>query len=365
MAFDGVEELDEDEDDDEDDEDEPTTSTDDSSSFVRVVLEDDPVSGYEAWEKVFTHAACVGLSMDALLDHLVKNAMHRTGARRATTPTTDAAPSATDPASSPRMRVYVLFGGSPSSGYTGRQLYLTLRNIPTIDATPVLVSRAPPPHASTGRRPRVAITLRLGRGPESMVRERRFTSSRSRFGSILHAQTRARGFRKVSLDIAVERRRRARVRSATARVSPGRAPLPRRVRGRHRLQRHTRCRSLVHRRFFTTTLRLLGRRVRRVRRARVSRVRRRRRREQSARALARRGHRVPEQTIRSLGHPRVTDDGGERMGRAGANRTREEIMVGHRRLARRRERDAARRARETGDETRGTNDATAGRSIDG
>ena len=143
VAFDGVGELGEDED---EDEDEPTTSTDDSSSFVRVVLEDDPVSGYEAWEKVFTHAACVGLSMDALLDHLVKNAMHRTGARRATTPTTDAAPSATDPASSPRMRVYVLFGGSPSSGYTGRQLYLTLRNIPTIDATPVLVSRAPPPH---------------------------------------------------------------------------------------------------------------------------------------------------------------------------------------------------------------------------
>ena len=235
VAFDGVEEprrrrkADEDED---EGEDEPTTSTDDSSSFVRVVLEDDPVSGYEAWEKVFTHAACVGLSMDALLDHLVKNAMHRTGARRPTTPTTDAAPSATDPASSPRMRVYVLFGGSPSSGYTGRQLYLTLRNIPTIDATRVGV-RARRAAPSTGRRPRVAITLRLGRGPESMVRERRFTSSRSRFGSILHAQTRARGFRKVSLDIAVERHgrfvpnfeARPRASCAWARSSP--SPRPR------------------------------------------------------------------------------------------------------------------------------------------
>jgi len=145
VAFDGVEELDA-ELDEEDDDVEPTTSTDESSSFVRVVLEDEPVCGFEAWEKVFTHAACVGLSMDALLDHLVKNAMHRTGARRATMPAADDAPSTSDPASSQRMRVYVLFGGSPSSGYTGRQLYLTLRNIPTIDATPVLVSRAPPPH---------------------------------------------------------------------------------------------------------------------------------------------------------------------------------------------------------------------------
>lgn len=146
VAFDGVEELDAEDDAEDDEDDEPTTSTDESSSFVRVVLEDDPVCGFEAWEKVFTHAACVGLSMDSLLDHLVKNAMHRTGARRATTPAADDAPSTSDPASSQRMRVYVLFGGSPSSGYTGRQLYLTLRNIPTIDATPVLVSRAPPPH---------------------------------------------------------------------------------------------------------------------------------------------------------------------------------------------------------------------------
>jgi hypothetical protein len=154
VAYDGVEE-DEDEDDDDEDEDEDEAATSTSApatSFVRVELSDSPVSGTaRAWSKMFVHAAAVGLSMESVIEHLVKNAT----SREASTRKIVAAPApASASTSSASMRVYVLFGGAASGGdrlsscYAGRNLYLTLRNIPTIDVTPVLLM--PPAANSNG-----------------------------------------------------------------------------------------------------------------------------------------------------------------------------------------------------------------------
>ena len=154
VAYDGVEEDEDDDDDDEDeDEDEAATSTSaPATSFVRVELSDSPVSGTaRAWSKMFVHAAAVGLSMESVIEHLVKNAT----SREASTRKIVAAPApASASTSSASMRVYVLFGGAASGGdrlsscYAGRNLYLTLRNIPTIDVTPVLLM--PPAANSNG-----------------------------------------------------------------------------------------------------------------------------------------------------------------------------------------------------------------------
>jgi hypothetical protein len=123
-----------------------------ATSFVRVELSDSPVSGTaRAWSKMFVHAAAVGLSMESVIEHLVKNAT----SREASTRKIVAAPApASASTSSASMRVYVLFGGAASGGdrlsscYAGRNLYLTLRNIPTIDVTPVLLM--PPAANSNG-----------------------------------------------------------------------------------------------------------------------------------------------------------------------------------------------------------------------
>ena len=154
VAYDGVEEDEDDDDEDEDeDEDEAATSTSaPATSFVRVELSDSPVSGTaRAWSKMFVHAAAVGLSMESVIEHLVKNAT----SREASTRKIVAAPApASASTSSASMRVYVLFGGAASGGdrlsscYAGRNLYLTLRNIPTIDVTPVLLM--PPAANSNG-----------------------------------------------------------------------------------------------------------------------------------------------------------------------------------------------------------------------
>ena len=78
VAYDGVEE-DEDDDDEDEDEDEAVTSTSaPATSFVRVELSDSPVSGTaSAWSKMFVHAAAVGLSIESVIEHLVKNATSR------------------------------------------------------------------------------------------------------------------------------------------------------------------------------------------------------------------------------------------------------------------------------------------------
>ncbi|OUS42259.1 hypothetical protein BE221DRAFT_188098 [Ostreococcus tauri] len=103
---------------------------------------------------MFAHAATVGLPIESALEHLAKNAMHRAGTRKisVSAQATDS-PSKTAKAAGQKMRVYIVFGGQSSnttsrhkSCYTGRQLYLTLRNVDTIDATPVLLT----PQASRG-----------------------------------------------------------------------------------------------------------------------------------------------------------------------------------------------------------------------
>ena len=155
VAYDGVEEDENDDDDDEDEEDEAAASTTaTATAFVRVELSDSPVSGTaRAWSKMFVHAAAVGLSMESAIEHLVKNATSREASTRKIVAAPVAAPAAAS-TSSASMRVYVLFGGAASGGdrlsscYAGRNLYLTLRNIPTIDVTPVLLM--PPAANSNG-----------------------------------------------------------------------------------------------------------------------------------------------------------------------------------------------------------------------
>lgn len=152
-AFEGGEEDAEEEEDEGETDEAPSESSAGEATHVRVELDAEPLPSSEAWDKMLVHAAAVGLPMECALEHVLKNAMHRTGARRATVSPPIATPSSASSSATQKMRVYVIFGGQSSNAtsrerscHTGRQLYLTLRNVSTIDVTPVLLT----PHANRG-----------------------------------------------------------------------------------------------------------------------------------------------------------------------------------------------------------------------
>ena len=100
------------------------------------------LSGSAKLESLLISGAKCGLTIELVMEHLMKNAMYREGVPNVKK-MAPAPPAPTENAPN-KMKVYVVFGGSSAqrqlSCESGRHVFLTLKRVPTIEVIPVVIN---------------------------------------------------------------------------------------------------------------------------------------------------------------------------------------------------------------------------------
>ena len=142
-VIDLVHNIDDDDDDDDNDATTTTTTTTTRDRHRIRLTRLDPRLTRLALERLLLSGAKCGLPIELVIEHVVRNSMHRSGVsgmKKMSPPVTGGAAQAQED----KMKVYVVFGGSSSqrrqSCRSGRHVYLTLKRIPTIDVVAVVLS---------------------------------------------------------------------------------------------------------------------------------------------------------------------------------------------------------------------------------